>query len=112
MDPATMPPFLFKLEDKKVVACKDAVEWGMWFANANRRVQETLLYLPNSVRVSTVFIGINFTFNDDTRNIFETQVFGGDYDGHKWYYSTWELAEAGHDIVVEIVSERKKRVKK
>jgi len=46
--------------------------------------------------VSTVFLGLDHQFGAGEPVLFETMVFGGEYDGEQDKYSTWEEAEAGH----------------
>jgi hypothetical protein len=46
--------------------------------------------------VSTVFLGIDHNFGNGPPLLFETMVFGGEYDGYCKRYSTWEEAEGGH----------------
>jgi hypothetical protein len=53
--------------------------------------------LPGGVRVSTVFLGLDQRFDGGGLPIlFETMVFGGEYDQGQWRYSTWDEAVAGH----------------
>lgn len=53
-------------------------------------------------RVSTVFLHMdhNMMFEDKRPVLFETMIFGGQYDEEMWRYCTWEEAKAGHDKVV------------
>ena len=52
--------------------------------------------------VSTVFLGIDHSFDSDSEPIlFETLVFGGDLDGEMQRYSTWKEAVKGHAEMVE-----------
>lgn len=76
-----------------------ALEWGLWFENNdNRRVAETDV---GDVAVSTVCLGLNHAVRSVRPIIFETMIFGGEYDESQWRYSTLEEAVAGHNIVVE-----------
>lgn len=42
-------PMHFKLEGYRAVPCKDLEEWALWYAQADRRVAETVI---DDVRVS------------------------------------------------------------
>jgi hypothetical protein len=54
------------------------------------------------VYVSTVWLGINYNFIDaGPPIIFETMVFGGEYDEWQWRYETEAEARAGHVIITE-----------
>jgi len=56
------------------------------------------------ITVSTVFIGIamNETSCNQEPIVFETMIFGGDYDGFQDRYSTWDDAVSGHNVAVEL----------
>jgi hypothetical protein len=52
-------------------------------------------------RVSTVFLALDHNhFADGPPLIFETMIFGGEYDQHQWRYSTVKQAREGHRQVV------------
>lgn len=78
------------------------LEWVDWFGNFKNRIvkQEEL---PNTFRVSTVFLGLDHNFDGGKSLLFETMVFPadsmGDLDCER--YSTWDEAEAGHKKMVE-----------
>jgi hypothetical protein len=78
-------------------------EWSNFFEdNDKRRVALTKL---EHCRVSTVFLGINHRWGDDGPPLlFETMVFGGEHDEEMERYSTWDEAIAGHQKMVEKVS--------
>jgi hypothetical protein len=51
-------------------------------------------------------MGIDHNFTDQGPPlIFETMVFGGEYDGYQWRWATLEGAEAGHEQAVAFVKE-------
>jgi len=56
----------------------------------------------STVRVSTVWIGINIGL-PGKRAIFETMVFGGAHDSFRRLYETREEAKLGHEDVVVLV---------
>ena len=52
-------------------------------------------------RVSTVWLGRNHAYTDDTPPIlFETMIFDGPHDEAMWRYETEDEATAGHAAVV------------
>lgn len=63
------------------------------------RVAET--YVTPSIRVSTVFLGLDHRFGEGPPLVFETMVFGGPLDQDVDRYTTWEEAEAGHAVLVD-----------
>jgi len=90
------------LDGHKAVPVDDLLEWGRWFETAPRHVARTSL--PGGIEVSTVFLGLDHRFGGDGPPlIFETMVFGGEYDQYQDRYSTWEEAEKGHADVVSRV---------
>lgn len=96
------------LKDKKVVEVSDILEWGKWLETANRVVkQETL---PNGLRVSTVFLGVDYSFGAGPKLWFETMVFPKDDFGDLYVdrYTTWEEAENGHKYIVKKWKGKKK----
>jgi len=55
--------------------------------------------------VSTVWLGVNYSFGEGPPIIFETMVFGsGDGDQYMQRYSTEEQARAGHAETVTLVA--------
>jgi hypothetical protein len=64
-----------------------------------RRVAHTLL--APDVRISTVFLGIDHNHTDDGPPLlYETMIFGGDFDREQVRYTDEDEALAGHDDVV------------
>jgi hypothetical protein len=90
----------YKLVDRTPVAC-DMMDGARAF-DGNRHIADTTI---GDVRVSTVFLGIDHSFDDGSPLLFETMVFGGELDQEQERYYTWEEAEAGHVRWVEMVQE-------
>lgn len=89
----------YKLEGHKAVVCDDLMEWAEWFETAKRHVEKTDV---GDARVSPVFLGMNHNFGEGGKPLlFETMVFGGEYDEEMEQYATWEQAEEGHNRWVE-----------
>lgn len=82
------------LEGKTPVKCIDMFKWAKANTMENRRVAETE---KDGVRVSTVFLGIDHSYDGKEPVLFETMIFGGDHDDNMWRYTTWEGAVIGHD---------------
>lgn len=91
------------LEGKEPKLVEDVIEWGRWFETADRHVAKT--DLPNNVRVSTVFLGLDHNFLGGKPILFETMIFGGKHDQYQERYFTWEEAEKGHKQAVAIAKE-------
>jgi hypothetical protein len=90
-------------EGKTPVPEPDLMRWGSWFEQGDRIVALTG---NDQIRVSTVFLAVDHNFGLGERSkpiLFETMVFGGEYDGEMERYCTWEEAEYGHKAYVERV---------
>lgn len=72
--------------------------WARLFEDTNyRRVAEELV---NGVRISTVWLGLDHSFIEGKREIFESMVFGGEHDQEQRRYATLHDAIRGHDALV------------
>jgi hypothetical protein len=98
------------LRGKIPVPCVDLMEWARWYENAHRDrivIQE----LIGDYEVSTVFLGLDHSWADDTPPLlFETMVFhknGGPVDDAPVDRApTWELALETHARAVVWVREQ------
>ena len=91
------------LKNKKPVLCTDIVKWGQWMSSGiNKHVAKTT---KGNVTVSTIFLGIdhNFINGGNPPILFETMIFGGQYNEEQWRYCTWEEAEEGHKKACQLV---------
>ena len=87
------------LDGKNPIECEDILQWGKWFATADRHVNQTK---RNGINVSTIFLGIDHSFDGGGPILFETMIFGGEQDQEQWRYATWEEAEEGHKKACEL----------
>jgi hypothetical protein len=70
-------------------------------------------------RISTVFLSMDHSLagliGDGSPVLFETMVFGGEYDDYQERYHTYDEAEEGHNRIVEMVDkisiERERKLK-
>lgn len=88
----------YKLDGKTLVPCDDLIDWAKWFEKADRIVSNDQV---RDARVSTVFLGVDHAFGNEHPQLFETMIFGGDREGERQRYATWDEAEAGHKRIVE-----------
>lgn len=89
-------PFNYIIDNKKAIPIDDIGMWACWMTTANRTVTKTEVSL---VRVWTVFLGIDHQFYEGRPLLFETRIFGGEFEHYTWFWSTWEEAENGHKMV-------------
>jgi hypothetical protein len=54
--------------------------------------------------VSTVFLGVDHA-EEGEPVLFETMILGGSLDMSTWRYHTYEQSVAGHDEVVNLISQ-------
>lgn len=108
-------------EHHKPVPLGDEQAWKAWMESRNQRVSYSLLNLRTEPRpgnklldfekiiVSTLFVGKdNSNVPGAPPQIFETMVIGGPHRSESWRWSTWEEAERGHRIVVDLLKKRQR----
>jgi len=81
------------------IAEPDALKWAQWFETANRLVSRSII---GDVRIQTDFIGVDDGSGMEPR-VWETIVFGGQFDGYSDRYSSAIAAQVGHEQAVQIV---------
>ena len=91
----------YRLDDHgEPVACRDVLEWAIWFETADRAVAQDRI---GRVYVSTVFLGLEYPEFGGGSTLFETMIFGGPLDGSCERYRTRREALAGHARLVAAV---------
>lgn len=88
------------LEGKIIKEVDDLTEWSKWFQTADRHVNKT--DVTDEIKVSTVFLGIDHSFGGGVPILFETMIFGGEHNDYQERYATYEEAEDGHAIAVDM----------
>lgn len=85
----------------------DVLTWGAWFATADRHVAQDIDEGPGPeprVRISTVFLGVDHSFNNGPPVLWETMVFGGPLDGECRRYTSRDDAIRGHAEICKLVT--------
>ena len=90
----------------KTIKEAELMEWANWYKKANRHVNKTKI--SDEINVSTIFLGVDYSFGGDIPILFETMIFGGEHDQYQERYATWDEAEAGHLRAVEICTNQNK----
>lgn len=85
----------------------DLTTWFNWLATADKTVKKDNV---GNAHVSTVFLGIDYSFGMGQPLLFETMVFGGDEDQFQFRYSTREKAIIGHDLAVKELQKKQKNI--
>lgn len=57
----------------------------------------------NSIKIATVFLGIDIDSSLDSPMLFETLILGGQNCGYSRKYATWKEAEDGHRRAVNLI---------
>lgn len=91
---------LFILVDRIPKEVHDFLEWSAWFQAADKTVERTVI---SDIAITTLFMGMTTSYRDGAPLLFETMVFGGEYDGYQEKYSTWSSAVKGHEFACELV---------
>lgn len=92
-----MDAYILEGHEPKAVTLDEYFEWQKAEGKEVKRVDSTHV---GDIWVSTVFLGLDHGYNG-IPVLFETMVFGGDYDLSCDRYHTWAEAEAGHAEWVE-----------
>jgi len=78
-----------------------------WYGPRNSERQVAKTKLESGEEVSTVFLVINHAFGDGPPILFETMIFGGEYDQECVRYTTLAYALVGHGKVCGLLQEGK-----
>ena len=85
--------------EHKPVQCANDEQWWLWYLKSeNRQVVDTMV--GSEIRISTVFTALALR---PDQMLFETHVFGGEYDGQEFHTATWNDAVQRHAEVVNMV---------
>jgi uncharacterized membrane protein YgcG len=82
----------------------DAARWMEEDPNNKVVKQEEV----NDTFVSTVFLGLDHSWNSDIPVLWETMIFGGEHDQYQDRYCSYEDALEGHQRAVNLINNSKK----
>ena len=91
----------YKLDGKVPVLCADVIEYFKWAATQPEKTTRVAHTMAGDVRISTVFLGLDHSWNGPPPIVFETMIFGGPLDDYQERYSTWDDAVIGHRRAVD-----------
>jgi hypothetical protein len=97
-------PNFYILIDHEPVPISDPLQWGRFFNEHDLRTvgRDEV----GDVLVSTVFLGLDYRFfGDGPPLLFETMMFGGEFDQQPWRFATWDQAEAFHKACVRMLKD-------
>lgn len=106
-----MREFKYRLEGHEVVPETDLMRWAKWMEH--RKPEDIIVKQEEraGIRISTVFLGLDYIMGDEDGEpqVFETMIFAPDANYMLSRYSSWEQAEAGHKLAVELVEKQIKQ---
>lgn len=100
---------MYVLEGQRAVPEPDLIKWGQFMQSEKRTVKKSTAKIKlgglaiGEVVISTVFLGLDHSFNNGGPLLFETMVFGGIMDQEQDRCGTWEAAEKMHELMCERV---------
>lgn len=87
------------LKDKTPVQVADVREWAAKHEGNSNVARDTF----GKVLVSTVFLGIDHSWDGGEPILFETMIFGGKHDQYQTRCSTWDEAVIQHEEACKLV---------
>jgi len=88
-------------DHRSPVAEPDLLAWGRWYKKADRQIFE---YNVDGVRISTVFLGHdNRPLPVGPPILYETMIWGGEYDRHMSRCATEDEARFNHAAAIAMV---------
>ncbi len=86
-------------DGKTPVEAKDLIDAAQAWQQ-DRTVQKDKI---GDITISTVFLGIDHSFDGGIPILFETMIFGGEHDEYQMRYATWDEAVEGHGVAMALV---------
>jgi hypothetical protein len=79
------------------------VDCGEWLEENPERKAVKQEHIDD-VFISTVFLGLDHSWNSDIPVLWETMIFGGEHDQYMDRYSSYEDALEGHQTALNLVN--------
>lgn len=91
------PIYYIMNADGSIRSTDDPMEWALNFETTDRHVgRDDVEVNGENIKISTVFLGLDHNFSGGPPVLFETMVFGGEFDEACQRYVTIEEARKGH----------------
>jgi hypothetical protein len=94
----------YKLDsDNNPIPCSGISEYEEWFMKHGTTVAQTRFLDTKgiSIYVSTVFLGLDHSYNSTVPILWETMILGGPFDQQSFRYSSFKDALEGHNQIVD-----------
>ena len=86
---------MYVLNDKgEPMPCDNVLEWGRFMEDRALRIVEHTMV--GTIKVSTVFLGLDHSFCSGPPMLWETMIFGGPLDQEMDRYHSLDSAQLGH----------------
>jgi len=89
--------------DEKNIPIKTNIEGFIKWELENETKKPVKQEYIGEVFVSTMFLGLDHSFNGEAPLLWKTMIFGGRHDQYQTRYSSYEEAVKGHEIAVNLV---------
>jgi hypothetical protein len=90
-------------ENGEPVLEPDFTKWGEWFEN-HYPARRIALSSVGEWTISTIFLGMDHSFEDGPPVLWETMVFGPEpWSDQQWRFTTREGAISHHDQIAEYI---------
>jgi len=86
--------------DENPIIESDIKKWELWFQTADRLIAEDRIGVAY---ISTIFLGIDHSFNESHPLLYETMIFGGKHDQYTKRYYDKITALTGHKYAVKMI---------
>lgn len=96
--------YMFDQKTKKVTVCDDLLEWVKYMETADRIVAKDKV---EETTVLTVFLGINQNWGGGDPILFQTMIFGGEFNKFQEQHTSYEEALKGHKRALKKVKGNK-----
>lgn len=80
--------------------------WSKWYQNGFDQRRVKLTEVGNGQKVSTVFLGLDHSFDPNSKPVlFETMIYNKNdtFEDYQWRYHTWQEALINHEKIVEVI---------
>lgn len=90
------------LLDENKQPYRDPLNGGTPMTDEMRRVGRDTV---GEVEISTVFLGLDHSWNGPRPVLYESMIFGGEHDQYQRRYHTWDEAAKGHAALVKWIED-------
>jgi hypothetical protein len=98
-----MKGYYYILKGHEPVEVEDIIEWGEFFKDTNARILART-FITSKIWVSTVFLGLNHNWGCGPPILFETMIFGGQFDeDYQTRAFTWDESLQQHARAISFV---------